>query len=228
RVEALAGRLVDGEPLQYVEGFTSFRGYRLACDRRALVPRPETEQLVEAALAFEPAWRTGRPRMADVGTGSGCIAVAMACSHPRVIVHASDVSGEALELARVNVQRHGLADRVRLVQSDLLDACEAGSLDLVISNPPYVASAALAALPAEVRLYEPVQALDGGSDGLHVLRRLVPRAREKLRPGGALFVEIGEQQGRAVRLLMETHGFGHVRVQQDLAGRDRIARGVIT
>lgn len=223
RLEALVGRLERAEPLQYVLGETSFMGHRLATDRRALIPRPETEQLVALGLTSGMVPESGQ--VADVGTGSGCIAIALARARPGIRLLATDVAPGALALAGENARAHGVKDRILFRQADLLAGVPGSTLDAVLSNPPYVPSEELSTLPAEVRLFEPPTALDGGPDGTAVLRRLAGEAARALRPGGWLLAEMGERQAEAVRHGLEGAGFGDVHVAKDLAGRDRFIRG---
>ncbi len=196
------------------------------CDRRALVPRPETEQLAEWVLAWAPLWARPKPVVADVGTGSGCLAVTLALERPAARVLATDTSSDALALARENAARHGVGGRLWFRQQDLLAGQPPASLDAVVSNPPYVATADWARCAATVRDFEPRAALDGGPDGLAVIRRLVRQARDALAPGGALFLEIGDRQAGAVRALLEAAGFADACVRRDHAGRDRLLRAV--
>lgn len=225
RLHAWAQRLIEGEPLQYVLGYTEFMGLRLRSDPRALIPRPETEGLVEKALEFAEQSGGDRVRVADVGTGTGCIAVALAVHLPGARVQALDVSRQALELAAENIAEHGMGDRVALAESNGLSGTGDGSLDLVVSNPPYVTTEEWAGLPDHIRLHEPVSALEAGEDGLAVIRRLAPQAVRALRPGGRLLLEIGEQQGPAVAALLSDAGFIGVEVARDLAGHDRYVKG---
>lgn len=224
-LDGWALRLRAGEPLQYVLGDTEFMGHRIGTDRRALIPRPETEQLVQAVLAESGLRRRARPVIADVGTGSGCIAIALALAWPDLSCIATDVSAPALQLARENARAQGVEGRIRFVRGSLLHGVGSGTLDAVVSNPPYVTSAELGALPREVRDFEPGDALDGGPDGLAVISRLVPAARPALKSGGWLFLEIGETQADPVLSLMRSCGFADCLVLKDLARRDRIARG---
>ncbi len=224
RIVAGLARLAAGEPLAYVLGDAEFMGRVFACDRRALIPRPETEQLAAAVLGWAPLWRRSAPRVADVGTGGGCLAVTLALERPAVRLLAVDISPAALALARRNAGRHGVAGRLRFRRGDLLAGLPPGRLDAVVSNPPYVAAAEWARCPTSVRAFEPRRALDGGVDGLAVIRRLIGQARAALAPGGWLFLEIGAAQGRAVRALLAAAGFGAVRILSDLAGRDRVIR----
>lgn len=218
-LEPLIARAVAGEPIQYILGTVSFRGHELRCDRRALIPRPETEQLVDLALAARP------DRAADVGTGSGCIAIALARERPGCRVVATDVSAESLALARENAARLGVSHAIEFRLTDLLEGATAGVLDVVVSNPPYVASAERASLAVEIRDHEPRAALEAGRDGLDVIRRLVPQAFHALAPGGRLFMEIGETQAAAVCHLMKSSGFIEAGAGRDLAGHERFVWG---
>lgn len=215
--EALARR-ARREPLAYITGRTEFWGLEIAVDRRVLVPRPETEHLVEQALALA---RRGAGRViADIGTGSGCIAVALAHSLPDSVVFATDASPDALAVAAANVARHHLRDRVRLLQGDLL-APLPRPVHIICSNPPYIAGGEFAELMPEVRDYEPRAALDGGEDGLAVVRRLIQAAPAHLLAQGALVMEIGFSQGAAA-LELARAVFRVARIERDLAGLDRV------
>jgi release factor glutamine methyltransferase len=209
------------EPLQHILGWEEFRGLRLRVTPDVLVPRPETEVLVEVALALPLAG--GPCRVVDVGTGSGCVACAIARERPGARVLALDRCPRALAVARANVEALRLADRVRLLCADLLDPVVSRGVDLVVANPPYLPAGALPSLPPEVRDWEPRLALDGGPDGLAVIRRLVAGAGRVLRPGGALALETaGGEQAHAVARLVAQTGFDDVAVAADLAGVDRI------
>lgn len=212
------------EPVAYIVGMKEFRSLTFRIDRRVLVPRPETEILVEEALreleARFPAERHGR--VADVGTGSGAIAVAMAKERAALHIVATDVDPAALDLARENVRLHSLSDRVELRRGDLLAPLAAERFWAVVSNPPYIAESEWGDLPPEVRVYEPKGALLAGKDGLAVIRRLVDEAPGVLVPGGFLALEIGAGQAEAVVALARERGYASWRVVKDLAGRDRV------
>ena len=200
--DALVQRRLANEPIQYITGEQEFYGLALRVTPAVLIPRPETEQLVEAVLAeLDP---TQPLRILDVGTGSGAIAIALAHHLPCAHVTAVDLSAAALEVAASNAARHGLTDRIRFVQSDLLDALPPDELpfDFIVSNPPYVPTADRAALHPQVRDHEPAAALFAGPDGLNVYRRLIPQARTALRPNGILALEIGQGQREAVAALL--------------------------
>lgn len=205
------------EPVQYIVGEQEFYGLALRVTPDVLIPRPETEHLVEAALTRAP--RDRAIRICDVGTGSGAIAIALAHHLPLAEVTAVDKSAEALAVARANAERHGVAGRVRLLPSDLLGAVRGERFDMIVSNPPYVANSEL--LEAQVRLYEPQQALYAGPTGLEVYRRLIPAAKQALVDGGWLLLEIGHGQRDAVSALLV--GWDAVAFLDDLQGIPRVA-----
>jgi len=215
-------RRAAGEPLQYVTGEVAFRHLVVKVRPGVLIPRPETEVLTGEVL--DALRRLESPLVADVCTGSGCIALSLAQEHPGARVLAADISPVAVEVAAENAARLGYAERVSVFEGDLLGALPAemlGTLDAVVSNPPYIPSADLAELPAEVAGFEPRLALDGGADGLDVYRRLLVEARAWLRPGGLLAVELDERRVRdAAQEALEW--YEEVRVVADLTGRDRI------
>ena len=229
RYQALLGRRAAGEPLQHLLGFEDFAGLRLTITPDVLIPRPETEGLVEWAIAL--LGRDARALIADVGTGSGAIACALAAALPRVRVLATDVSLPALAIAAGNVAALGLQGRVRLLAADLLSPLGAASerpaegLDMLVSNPPYLQTVALAGLPREVVDFEPRLALDGGPDGLRVIRGVVAAAAGALRPGGWLLMEIGEEQAGPVASLMAAEGFSGIEARLDLRGVERYVAG---
>lgn len=214
-------RLAAGEPVQYVIGETDFLGLRIRCDRRALIPRPETEELALCAEADLRA-RPGRPVAVDAGTGTGCIACALALRAPRARIIATDLSADALGLARENAE--ALGARVDFIRADLLAGLPDASADLVVSNPPYVSSGDCDRLPAHVRDHEPRLALDGGPDGLRVISRLVSEAARVIVPSGRLMMEIGDDQAEAVReILCPENLFNLEALKCDCAGRVRLA-----
>lgn len=229
RFEDLVRRRMCHEPVAYLVGYKPFYGLDITVDNRVLIPRPETELLVERALAHvERLLRDGqRPVIADIGTGSGAMAVALAVNLPEVMVYATDVSPACMEVAEKNVWRYGVGEQVRLVPGYLLD-CLLEPVDVVVANLPYVASGDIPNLSRQVRDYEPVLALDGGSDGCDVLRELVrdvatPGGRAKLKPGAVIFLEIGADQGELVRSIVnETLPACGCSVMVDYAGLDRV------
>jgi release factor glutamine methyltransferase len=222
RLAEVVGRRARREPVQHLVGEWEFLGYALRTDARALIPRPETEELAEAVLARLP---SGRPLLlADVGTGSGCLAIALALRLPKARVIALDLSEEALSLARENRDRHGLAGRVELLRSDLLEALRPEPrLDAIVSNPPYVAEDEHEGLPPEVREHEPRLALTSGAEGLDATRRLVAGAPARLRPGGLIALECAFTRAEPVRRQLEEGGFEQVELLDDLAGVPRLA-----
>ena len=218
-------RLVGGEPIQYVLGEWDFRRLTLKCDRRALIPRPETEELVTRVLSFLKARTDGeRPIVVDVGTGSGCIALAIASEFQDADVLGIDISADAVALARENAVRCGLEERVRFAVADGLDDFdEPESVDAIVSNPPYIPTTECRALDPRIRDFEPMNALDGGPEGLDFYDRLVADALNLLRPGGGLFFEIGDGQGQALQKMLFGAGFDAIRIEKDYAGHDRYA-----
>jgi len=214
------------EPLQRILGWEEFRGVRVRLTDAVLVPRPETEALVEWALALLPPPGRRQLLAIDVGTGSGCIACALASERPDLDVIAVDVSPAAAALARDNARALDLAARVRVVAADLFDGIRDLGADLIVSNPPYLPTALLPELPPEVRIHEPTLALDGGGDGLALIRRIVTTARRCLRPSGALLVETaGGDQAEAAAALLRAAGWDQVAVRADLVGIERFVAG---
>lgn len=219
RFMQLVERRAALEPVAYLVGHRAFYGRDFVVTPAVLVPRPETELLVESALAWARMRHSERLTIADIGTGSGIIAVTLAAELPHAHVYATDLSPDALEVAARNVERHGVAARVTLLHGDLL-APLPEPVDLLVSNPPYTV---LAEIDENVRRHEPHLALDGGPDGLGVYRRLLAAAPARLAPGGAVMLEIGATQGAAVAALARQHFPGAaVTVQKDLAGWERV------
>ena len=227
RFWALVGRRQAHEPLQYLLGFEDFVGLRIRVTPAVLIPRPETEGLVEWAV--EILAPLDGPVAADVGTGSGAIACALAAACPALEVLAIDSSPAALGVAAGNVRAAGLSARVRLVAGDLLAplASLAGRLDMIVSNPPYLPTGIIPSLPREVAGFEPRLALDGGPDGLRVIRRIVAEAPGLLRSGGTLLMEIGEEQAGLVASLMAAEGFSRIAARRDLRGVERCIAGQV-
>ena len=207
------------EPLAYILGEWGFRRLMLKVDRRALIPRPETETVVERCLALVD--EVSAPEVIDVGTGTGAIALAIADERPESSVTAIDISEDALALAAENAERGGLAERVRLFHHDLADGLPGGPYDLVVSNPPYVEPGDLDGLQPEVREWEPREALVGEG----VTKGVAEAAREVLRPGGALVLEVADGTAAGVSKLLAELGFSSVQATPDLAGRDRVVEG---
>jgi release factor glutamine methyltransferase len=217
--DRLVERRLASEPMQYLTGEQEFIGLRFEVSPAVLIPRPETEHLVEAVLErFE---REEAVRIVDVGTGSGAIAVALAHYLPHSRVTAVDLYPAALEVARRNAQRHGVVDRLTLLPSDLLASIDTADFDVVVANPPYIASGEV--LEPQVANYEPHSALYAGPTGLEIYERLIPQAARVLKPGGWLMLEIGYGQSAAVRNLM--HGWADVTLVNDLQGIPRVVLG---
>ncbi|HEY5639014.1 MAG TPA: peptide chain release factor N(5)-glutamine methyltransferase [Dehalococcoidia bacterium] len=219
----LLDRRLAHEPIPYIVGHKEFFGLEFEVRRSALIPRPETETLVELAVDFARNRYPDKPfTIADVGAGSGVIAVALAYELPNVRVIATDVSKRALALARRNAERHGVAARIDFLEGDTLAPIR-NRVELIAANLPYVTTGDWLATPPEIREWEPRRALEGGADGLRYIRRLLRQAPGKLARGGALFTEIGDRQGaRARSLAVEAFPDAEVQVRPDLAGRDRV------
>lgn len=237
---ALIARRVAGEPTQYITGKQEFWGLEFEVTPAVLIPRPETEHVVEVALerlgarGIKIDMATGKPspmlRVADVCTGSGCLAVALAHELPHAEIFATDISAAALEVARRNAARHHVADRIHFLQTNLLEglspsphAPRPAPLDMIVSNPPYVARNEAAALPREVREHEPESALFGGPTGIEVYPRLIEQAGALLAPRGLLVLELGYNLASDVRRMFHVQpGWGNVSVTKDLAGIPRV------
>jgi len=208
------------EPLWYIVGEEEFYGLAFHVDPRVLIPRPETEMLVDAGLVYLE--RHPQALVADICTGSGCVAVAVAVRAPASPILATDIAPGALEVAAANAHRHQVADRITFLQGDLWQPLPP-QVDLVLANPPYVRLPDFPELMPEVRDYEPTLALAAGPDGLDVIRRLLAEAPRRLAPGGALYMEIGEEQGPAVRELAQAaFPAAQVDIRRDLARLDRM------
>lgn len=223
-VDARAKRRLQGEPVAYIVGRKEFWGLALHVSPATLVPRPETEAVVEAALAALPCELRRRPlRVADLGTGSGAILLALLAELPNAVGIGIDISAAAARVARENARRLGFAERALFVVGDLARPLASGAgIDLIVSNPPYVESGSLRELPREVRDYEPRVALDGGPDGLRVYRRIVTEAAGALAPAGLIAVEIGDGQAQRVNALFAACGLVPAcAAKHDLAGRER-------
>ncbi|MGI4789026.1 MAG: peptide chain release factor N(5)-glutamine methyltransferase [Janthinobacterium lividum] len=213
-------------PLPYITGEAWFYGRPFKINRAVLIPRPETEMLV--SLALELCGGISEPQIADIGTGSGCLAVTLACERPEARVWATDLSGDALKLARKNVVRYGSENRVLLMQGDLLGPLPDGlRCDVVVSNPPYITEAEIPSLQPEVRDYEPVLALSGlgdasGTDGTALHRRLLAEAPPYLKPDGRLLLEVGLGQAQSVSEIARDLGYVDVTIKNDFSGIGRV------
>ncbi len=216
-------RRVEGEPLQYITGEVEFCGLRFAVDRRVLIPRPETELLVETVVAGVRSQESG-VRIIDLCTGSGCIAVSLLKKLPDdAELWATDISADALSVAESNAKRHGVEKRIRFLKGDLLSVLpDSLKVDAIVSNPPYIASGDWAGLPKEVKDFEPTQALVAGEDGLEVYRRIAADARRFLLPDGFLCLELGAGQRAAVERLLTGNGWTMDQVVKDLQGHERV------
>jgi len=239
---ALVARRIAGEPTQYLTGKQEFWGLEFEVTPAVLIPRPETEHIVEVALerlgarGIKIDMVTGAPiprlHIADVGTGSGCLAVALAHELPHAEIFATDISAAAIEVARRNATRHGFSDRIHFLQTNLLDAVlhqspltshQSQPFDLIVSNPPYVARNEAAALPREVRDHEPHSALFGGPTGVEIYSRLIGQADSLLREGGILVLELGYNAADEVRKMFHVQpGWVNVSITNDLAGIPRV------
>jgi len=221
-LEAIRRRSLH-EPVQYITGYQEFYGLRLKVTPAVLIPRPETEHLVEAVLERLP--HDQPVSIADIGTGSGAIAIALAVHLPQATVTALDISADALAIARGNAETHGVADRIRFAASDLLNALSPKEqFDAIVSNPPYVSIADRATLHPEVRDHEPATALFAGECGLDIYRRLIPQAHAALRPEGLLAMEIGQGQQNDLTTLLT--GWKDVAFLNDLQQILRVALAV--
>ncbi|MEN8875855.1 MULTISPECIES: peptide chain release factor N(5)-glutamine methyltransferase [unclassified Hyphomonas] len=207
------------EPLQHIIGSTEFFGLEFLSDGRALIPRPDSEILVEAALARIP--DNAPVFIADLGTGSGCLLSAILANRPLATGEGVEASQDAAELAEENLSRLGLSDRASIHNGPWSDWQKWGAADLIISNPPYIVSAEMAGLMPEVRDHDPAAALDGGPDGLNAYREIVGLAAGRMKPGGWLVFEIGYDQRLSVGALLETAGFEAITCLKDLGGNDR-------
>ena len=231
--EAIARR-ATGVPAQYITGHQEFWGLDLIVSSAVLIPRPETEHVIETVLELisesdskqSQQQRAGAPaahvHIVDVGTGSGAIALALAKELPEADIHATDISGEALEVARANAARHELSSRIKFHQTDLLAGLPHGEFDFVVSNPPYVGDAEEDQVQLEVRKFEPKAAVFAGPTGLEVIERLIPQAREALRPGRWLIFEISGTTADGVQRLLSD--WSDVKITNDLQGIARVAR----
>lgn len=220
-----------GVPTQYITGHQEFWGMDLIVTPAVLIPRPETEHVIETVLQRQSVGRRARSpadslRIVDVGTGSGCIALALAKELPRAEIHATETSPAALEIARANTARHQLEDRIQFHQADLLQRIGRGGFDFVVSNPPYVGQSEEDQVQLEVRKYEPHDAVFAGATGLEVIERLIPQALESLNPGGWLVMEISGTIAERVRGLLA--GWNEVGITKDLRGIPRIASALRT
>ena len=220
----LLERRLEGEPSAYITAHREFYGLDFRVDNRVLIPRPESELLVEQVIGYLTHYcgSSSPVLIADIGTGSGALAIALAKNIPNAFVYATDVSKEALEVADINARNHDAADRVSLLHGDLLEPLH-HLVDVIVSNPPYVTRGDYEVLSREIREYEPAIAIDGGPDGLDVIYRLLNQVQSKLKTGGALFMEIGYDQGQRVETLAKTlFPQAQIGLTEDMSGIDRV------
>jgi release factor glutamine methyltransferase len=216
-------RRLCGEPVQYITGTQEFWSLPFSVTPDVLIPRPETELLVEALLDFARETGAKQMRLMDVGTGSGAVAVAAARELPHAVVVAGDLSLAALELARENARRHRLSERILFLCTDLFSGLARVLFDAVVTNPPYVKSSDVALLPREIREYEPRHALDGGEDGLQSIRAIIDQAPDFLRSGGLLALEMGAGQAEVVgALVSRTNRYRRQHILRDYSAIDRV------
>lgn len=219
--DARVARRVRREPMAYIRGTQEFYGREFLVGPGVLIPRPETELVVDEAKAAALGRRT--PRLADIGTGSGCLAVTLALELPSATVVASDTSTEALTIARGNAAAHGVGARITFVETSYLNGV-IGGFDVIVANPPYVRESDRATLAPEVRDFEPSEALFAGEDGLRNIRAIAQAATTALKPGGVLVMEIGKGQARAVTAALDSTGLGgELTLRRDLQGIPRVA-----
>jgi release factor glutamine methyltransferase len=225
RYEAVLNERARGVPAQYITEHQEFWGMDLIVTPAVLIPRPETEHVIETVLELVPVEQTGQEvsmRILDVGTGSGCIALALAKEFPRAEIHATDISAAALEIARVNAARHQLESHIQFHQSDLLEDLNLADLDFVVSNPPYVGESEEDQVQLEVRKFEPRNAVFAGPTGVEVIARIIPQAHSALRPGGWLIMEISGTIADETKHLLD--GWDDVKIRPDLQSIPRVAQ----
>jgi release factor glutamine methyltransferase len=224
RYERLIEQRMQHIPLQHLTGSQDFMGLTFAVNEHVLIPRQDTEVLAEQADAMIQSLGEGSGQILDLCTGSGCLLVSLLAMHPRLQGMGSDVSAQALKVARENAARHGVADRCRWNCGDLFTGISE-RFSLIVSNPPYIARGQLKDLMPEVIDHEPITALDGGEDGLDFYRKICGQAGAYLKDGGWLLLEIGFDQGQAVSALMEQAAFDRVKIVRDYCGKDRVVMG---
>jgi len=220
--KAVLKRRASHEPFQYISGVQEFYGLEFEVTPEVLIPRPETEILVEAAISeFRDAKEV---RFCEIGVGSGCISISILANLPLAAAIGVDVSRTALNVARQNAGKHGVAERLGLLESDVFQTVDTADFDLIVSNPPYVPDTDVETLQHEVRSFEPRSALEGGADGLDIVRRIVEDSPKFLRQKGLLLIEIGWDQSKAVRELLEPEIWDNVQFLPDLQGIPRILK----
>ncbi|OVE75578.1 protein-(glutamine-N5) methyltransferase, release factor-specific [bacterium E08(2017)] len=220
-------RLADNEPVQYIIGATEFMDHTIKTDKRALIPRPETETLVQTILDTSSLWENSKPAIADIGTGSGCITIALALAKPNGIYLGLDISADAIALAKENAELHNLSDNCAFGLGELSDVVDPESLDAIVANLPYISTSDCERLSPTVKDYEPMSALDGGPNGLSIIDPVIQDASFALKPGGHIFLEIGETQADAVSAMLQETGYTDINVIKDLNNRDRIVTATL-
>jgi len=222
-VRELVRRRGEREPLQHLVGSTPFCGLEIRVNRHVLVPRPETELLAERAWEFLGGLSSSGPKAFDFGTGSGCVAIAMAVRCPAAEIYAVDISPDALVVARENARSRGVADRIRFDLGDGFASLPPGlAFDLIVANPPYIPGGEIDTLAPEVRDHDPREALDGGPDGLRFFRRLAAESAERLRPAGMILMEFGDGQAEEIGSIFQQNNWVVENVEPDYSGRPRI------
>lgn len=219
--EILIGRRCRGEPVAYLIGEKEFWSLPLKVDSRVLIPRPDTEVLVEEALKIFPP--EGKLSIMEIGTGSGAISIALARELPRAEITATDISPGALEIARLNARANGVANRIGFAAGDLFEPVAGRKFDLIISNPPYISEAEFGGLSRDIRDFEPLIALVPGPAGTECHERIIRAGKGFLRPGGALILEIGARQGKKIEEILRKEGYKRVAFRKDYAGHVRVA-----
>jgi release factor glutamine methyltransferase len=231
RLHELVKRAGAHEPIAYITGKKEFYSLEFEITKDCLIPRPETELLVERAIEFLRT-RTGEQFICDLCTGSGCVAVAIARNFAGCRIVATDISDATLTVAGKNVAKHGLTNRIKLLQGDLFGPVIAGlgpaKFDLIVSNPPYVSEPEYEKLAPNVKDFEPRSALTAGKDGLDIIKKIIADANQHLKPAGTLMLEIGNEQANAVHKLLETAGcFNSIKIEKDYANLDRLAVAIL-
>lgn len=224
-------RLEKNEPLAYIVGSQPFMGLKFFVDKNVLIPRPETELLVEEIVAIVNSWkpatesrsdRDGFLNILDIGSGSGAIAISLAKHLAKLKITAVDVSDKALEIAKRNAEENKVTDQIEFLHGNLFEPLENKKFDIIVSNPPYIPTKIIETLEPNVKDYEPREALDGGADGLDVIRQIVAQAPKYLKPSGILAIEIGFDQSSRVKELLKQNNFKDIRIIKDYAGIERI------
>ena len=220
-INETAARRAGGEPLQYILGETEFMSLPFKVNRATLIPRSDTETLVEHVLEY----MNGKAcEILDIGAGTGCIGISLAYYNKNARVTEFDINADALNTARENAEINGVSGRTKFIKADILNEIPDGAYDIIVSNPPYIETAVIGTLQTEVKDYEPISALDGGEDGLTFYRRITEIAPKMLKKGGLLAFEIGYNQGEIVKKLMGKN-FKDIRIIKDLCGNDRVVSG---